>query len=69
MKKRRIYTNTLINHPARIELGLTLNAYAVADMIYQIANNPIPRRALASPRSPSTPPPPTPSLPPPSRAS
>jgi len=31
---------THINHLARIQLGLTMNEYAVADMIYHYANNP-----------------------------
>lgn len=31
---------TTINHEARIELGLTMNEYAVADSIYHLSNSP-----------------------------
>lgn len=31
---------TIINHEARIKFGLTINEYAVADLIYHLSNNP-----------------------------
>jgi hypothetical protein len=40
MKKNYIYAITIVNHLARIGLDLTLNEYCMADLIYQISNNP-----------------------------
>jgi MarR family len=39
-EEKEILSYTLVLHSAREKLGITLNEYAVADLIYHLANNP-----------------------------